>query len=251
MDNSDNPRGPGEKFKQVADVLFEGQLGKLADALGMKPGSFSKYTTGKTYPGWKILIRLRQLGISLNWFLSDIPPMLLNDLDRNSELTAIEKQGLEEVQKRIKWVRVYYKKTIPEMASLLRVSTNTQVDIEKGDKEPWPDYLGRVLEQFEDVRREWLIENKEPKLSSYPVREKVRQTGMEAEPGPGLYNSLESADLTPVEIEILVEVKEFSEFLRTRPLPVRVKRILIQRLIESIDQAIEQLHDTDNPDDQA
>lgn len=71
----------GVRFKKVAEELFDGSISDLAVALGMKPGSFSKYTSGKTMPGGNILMRLISLDINLNWFLAGIPPMRISEID--------------------------------------------------------------------------------------------------------------------------------------------------------------------------
>lgn len=86
----------GEKFRQIADKLFGGKVGDLAKALGMHPGSFSKYTSGKTMPGGRILRKLIALDININWFLADIPPMLISDTDVNTESGRIEAGVSEE-----------------------------------------------------------------------------------------------------------------------------------------------------------
>jgi transcriptional regulator with XRE-family HTH domain len=70
----------GEKFRRIADELYDGVIGDLARALKMKPESFSKYTSGRTHPGWKLLTRLLNIGVNINWFLCDIPPMLIKDI---------------------------------------------------------------------------------------------------------------------------------------------------------------------------
>lgn len=71
----------GERFHKIANEVFDGSLSDLARALGMKPGSFSKYSSGKTMPGGSILKRLIALDINLNWFLAGIPPMRISDID--------------------------------------------------------------------------------------------------------------------------------------------------------------------------
>jgi hypothetical protein len=84
----------GEKFRRVADELFDGVIGDLARALKMKPESFSKYTSGRTHPGWKMLKRLLGIGVNVNWFLYDIPPMLIRDIPHQR---AIEPEITKEV----------------------------------------------------------------------------------------------------------------------------------------------------------
>lgn len=72
--------GTGERFRQIADELFDGNKSELARSLGMKPSSFAKYTDGSRRPGSRILERLSRLGVNINWFLSGTGPILIEEL---------------------------------------------------------------------------------------------------------------------------------------------------------------------------
>jgi hypothetical protein len=60
----------GERLKKVAEVLYKGNASELARKLEMKPQALRKYITGESMPGGLILIRLYNLGININWFLT-------------------------------------------------------------------------------------------------------------------------------------------------------------------------------------
>ena len=53
-------------------------------------------------------------------------------------------------------------------------------------------------------------------------------------------SELKKENLTPGEEELLGEVEQFSDFLKKKELKPRLKRILLERLIDSIDQALDQ-----------
>lgn len=67
----------GNRFKQIADKLFDGNLSELARNLEMKPQALTKYVKGESMPGGLILIRLYDLGVNINWFLTGEGEMLL------------------------------------------------------------------------------------------------------------------------------------------------------------------------------
>lgn len=221
----------GKKFKQIAIELFNGRVGDLAHALGMHPGSFSKYTSGETIPGGKILRRLIALNININWFLADVPPMFISDFGQNPELNRLDNNELDALALRIKWVRLFYDKSIPEMASALDVTNKEQISIESGEHEVNQDYIQQFLKHFSDVNRSWLIDNEEPKLESLNKDNHKIQNNY--------FSDINEASLNQRETDLLDEVKQFSNFLETRPLNPHSKRILLEQLIQSIDQEIE------------
>lgn len=76
----------GQRLKKLADRLFGGNRSELARNLEMKPQALTKYLNGESMPGGLILIRLHDLGVNINWFLTGEGPMLLEpDADRVSE----------------------------------------------------------------------------------------------------------------------------------------------------------------------
>jgi transcriptional regulator with XRE-family HTH domain len=76
--------GTGDRFRRIAELLFDGNKSELARALSMKPGSFTKYLRGKRRPGAKILKRLTLMGVNINWFLTGEGPLLVPDSSRSS-----------------------------------------------------------------------------------------------------------------------------------------------------------------------
>ena len=69
----------GERLKEIAEVLYEGNASELARRLEMKPQALRKYVTGESMPGGLILIRLHNLGVNINWFLTGEGRMLRDD----------------------------------------------------------------------------------------------------------------------------------------------------------------------------
>ena len=60
----------GDRLREIAQEMYDGNQSDLARALGMKPPSFSKYVQGNRRPGAAVLKRLTRLGIDLHWFLT-------------------------------------------------------------------------------------------------------------------------------------------------------------------------------------
>lgn len=88
MSDSDAPEKTGERFRMVADELYDGNKSALARALEMQPGSFSKYVRGERRPGTAILNRLTRLGINLNWFVTGNGPMLIDSTEPTEPKSA-------------------------------------------------------------------------------------------------------------------------------------------------------------------
>lgn len=218
----------GDRLKELANVLFEGNISEMARAIGMTPQSFNKYVQGDSLPGGVVLMRLTEIGVNLNWLFEGVKPIFYSQINEDPALTSLESQDINQLGLRIKWVRLYHRKTLKEFSRECDVSTTKQLKIEQSEEQPTPEYLSRLSESFPNVSESWLIENKPPKLKS--VLNEPRKEYME---------SIPAADLSAAESQILDEVKQFSDFLRNRPLRPAVKRVLLERLIESIDQALE------------
>lgn len=60
----------GQRLKIIAENLFNGNMSELARRLEMKPQALTKYVKGESMPGGLILIRLYNIGVNINWFLT-------------------------------------------------------------------------------------------------------------------------------------------------------------------------------------
>jgi transcriptional regulator with XRE-family HTH domain len=69
MGNSEKHK-TGNRLREIAKQMYDGNQSDLARALGMKPPSFSKYVQGNRRPGAAVLKRLTLLGVNLHWFLT-------------------------------------------------------------------------------------------------------------------------------------------------------------------------------------
>ena len=69
MGNSEKQK-TGDRLREIAKQMYDGNQSDLARALGMKPPSFSKYVQGNRRPGAAVLKRLTLLGVNLHWFLT-------------------------------------------------------------------------------------------------------------------------------------------------------------------------------------
>lgn len=63
-------------MKSIADTLYDGNVSELARKLEMKPQALRKYVTGESMPGGLVLIRLYDIGVNINWFLTGKGQML-------------------------------------------------------------------------------------------------------------------------------------------------------------------------------
>ncbi|MEX1011394.1 MAG: hypothetical protein WDZ29_04970 [Balneolaceae bacterium] len=63
-------------MKVIADTLFKGNKSALARELEMKPQALAKYLKGQSMPGGHILIRLHDIGVNINWFLTGLGELL-------------------------------------------------------------------------------------------------------------------------------------------------------------------------------
>lgn len=60
----------GKRLEEIAEEFFEGNRSELARNIEMKPQALSKYLKGESMPGGLILIRLHDIGVNINWFLT-------------------------------------------------------------------------------------------------------------------------------------------------------------------------------------
>jgi len=67
----------GDRLREVARLLYDGNKSELARALEMKPSSFGKYIRGTRRPGASVLERLTRLGVNVDWLLTGEGPILL------------------------------------------------------------------------------------------------------------------------------------------------------------------------------
>lgn len=75
----------GNRFRQIADQLYDGNKSELARSLNMQPSSFSKYVQGSRHPGAQVLTRISQLGVNINWFLTGKGPMMRSGPDPSNQ----------------------------------------------------------------------------------------------------------------------------------------------------------------------
>lgn len=131
---------------------------------------------------------------------------------------------------RIREVRKLLKMSQEEFGLSMGVSQSRQSRIEKEETEIPSSYLDKIVDKYgEYFNKNWLY------IGEGAISDQVR------EPSDKNYLAkLREEDLTPEEEELLGEVEQFSDFLKRKDLKPRLKRILLERLIDSIDQAIDQ-----------
>lgn len=119
----------GKRLKEIADLLYEGNQSELARKLEMKPQALTKYVKGESMPGGLILIRLHEIGININWFLTGEGEALLEAREMHiSEpieeyLAKLEKDMSEGTEKKTLKELMKFSEVLKEMdisASLQR-----------------------------------------------------------------------------------------------------------------------------------
>ncbi|WP_146110177.1 S24 family peptidase [Salinibacter sp. 10B] len=86
----------GDRFRRIAEEMFDGNASELARALAMQPSSFYKYLNGERQPGASVLRRLTQLGVDLHWFLTGSGSMVRD----NSHLNTLPPVDSTETQRK-------------------------------------------------------------------------------------------------------------------------------------------------------
>lgn len=108
----------------------------------------------------------------------------------------------------------------------------------QGERDPGITILKRLVSI--DINVNWVIAGIPPMKISEIKQADVGKIDLVAENGKDYFSDINQEDLSDAEARILAEVKQFSNFLRTRPLRPQVKRLLLELLIQSIDRALEQ-----------
>jgi phage repressor protein C with HTH and peptisase S24 domain len=91
--------GTSDRLREVANELFDGNLSELARQLDMKPELFSKYTSGDTVPGSRLLLKLFKLGINPTWILTGKGEMRMPDDRKERALTVTDRNLAHELEK--------------------------------------------------------------------------------------------------------------------------------------------------------
>lgn len=111
----------GNRLKKIADRLYGGNHSELARKLEMKPQALAKYTKGESMPGGLILIRLYNIGVNINWFLTGEGAMLREpDLAGVAEpvqeyLSRLDQGDLNEQEKKTLEELMQFSETIRQM----------------------------------------------------------------------------------------------------------------------------------------
>ncbi|WP_234567133.1 helix-turn-helix domain-containing protein [Rhodohalobacter sp. 614A] len=135
---------------------------------------------------------------------------------------------------RLREMRKYLRVSQSEFGETGGVSQSTQNRYEQTDADIPISYLDKIFKEYgSDFNENWFYFGKGEMLAASKSLTNESKT-------PSLPNF---ANLTPQEAQILSEVTQFSDFLKNRPLRPEVKRRLLELLIESIDEALDELHD--------
>lgn len=146
-----------------------------------------------------------------------------------------------EINQRILLVRKHFELTQAEMAQKCKVSQSNQSRYERNFDIPY-SYLSKLMDQFPSLNPCWLCSGRESMLKT-PDRKVPKKIAPEEEGLTRHFDDIREENLTKAEADLLDEVKQFSDFLKTRGLSLYLKRSLLQLLIEHIDQAIQSYSD--------
>lgn len=138
-----------------------------------------------------------------------------------------------------KLVDIYTEGNKSKFAGLINMTPQTFNNYTAGNRKPGWDVMRRFLAL--GVNLNWLVAGIPPVKTSDIKEAGVSKIDMAAEPNRKDYFAhINTEDLSDAELHLLEEVKQFSAFLENRKtLRPQVKRLLLELLIQSIDQAIE------------
>lgn len=142
-----------------------------------------------------------------------------------------------EINRRIRSLRKYFGLTQAEIAQKCEISQSNQSRYEHGYDVPY-SYMNKLMSQFPSVNPCWLCSGRGRMLNPTGVKKEMHPVP-EEELKTGYFDDISWSKLTKAEAGLLNEVKQFSDFLKTRDLPMPLKRSLLQLLIEHIDQTIQ------------
>lgn len=91
----------GERLAYFAEKRF-GSQDKFAEAVGIIPGTISKYCLGKQKPGSDALAKFKAAGLSLDWLVYGIEPMDLPEPRREiGKVTRDDREALQEITRQL------------------------------------------------------------------------------------------------------------------------------------------------------
>lgn len=149
------------------------------------------------------------------------------------------------INRRLYEMRKYLNATQQEFGDTGGVSQSTQNRYEQPGTDVPVSYLDKIYSKYgSNFCEEWLYFGRGPMLRESSVSGYNRENPLDSGS-----DDPDATHLSRKEAQIIAEVKRFSDFLKKRPLNPEVKRHLLQLLIESIDQTLDELHEDDPADD--
>lgn len=148
-----------------------------------------------------------------------------------------------------------------EMARMMGMSPQAMNKYFQGDRTPGFKILKRLASL--DINLNWIVNGIPPMRISEIKEAGVVKFDISTEPGedykqgnqkkgadgssPGndFFSHINESDLSQTERSLLAEVKQFSDSLKSLNLPLQVKRLMLELMIEHIGQEIERLQSTD------
>lgn len=145
---------------------------------------------------------------------------------------------MNSINSRLYEMRKHLRATQQEFGDIGGVSQSTQNRYKQPGTDVPVSYLEKIFQKFGHVfHEEWLYFGRDPML-----QESVKPSSS-VKPITTRSGNASANPLSRKESQIVAEVGRFSDFLKKRPLRPEVKRHLLQLLIESIDQTLEELQD--------
>lgn len=150
-----------------------------------------------------------------------------------------------------------------EMSRAMGMSPQGMNPYFNGERKPGFKIIKRLVEL--GVNATWVISGMEPMLISeireakfselnvasepddkeYNHDKEEEKGGSNSESGNDFFSHINEADLSDTERFLLAEVKKFSDSLKSLSVPLQVKRLMLELMIEHIGQEIERLRDID------
>lgn len=161
----------GERFKYLANVLYDGNKSELARNLDIAPQSFSKYTGGNITPGGNILAKCYELGINTSWIVT-------------GDGYPFDPHRLE-ADKKFKRLIILRELTFTFHGTPRIAAQELGVDLETYEKwemglEPIPDEIvDKIYDRVKGyVRKEWWYEGKGEMFINDPLKNYQPPGGM-------------------------------------------------------------------------
>jgi transcriptional regulator with XRE-family HTH domain len=129
----------GQRLKKFIEQVYDSQK-IFAEQLGIAPSMLNRYVLDKNMPGGDVLLKFKQTGLSIDWFLDGTGSMIIRDFSLKIDEEDINDQDILPHTRIMKWIRINYG-SIENFAVIMNVDYYLLENILENELVPDPGFI--------------------------------------------------------------------------------------------------------------